>query len=258
MPRKSELSRSLSFIRYKTLASLQVESARTYAGFLWWVLEPLANMLVYYLVFSVILPRGTDNYVAFLFAGLIPWRWFQATVMRGSNSILSAKSLMQQVYLPKIVFPAVTFLTDTFKFLVIFVLLLLFFLFGGFPVGVHYLALPLIIVVQALLIAALTLLFAAITPFLPDLRVVLENLVRLWFFLSGVFYDIDMFSERAQVYLRLNPMAVLLESYRAVFLDGVWPDMMRLGVFGALSLVLLGVGTWILFRFDYAYPKLKL
>jgi lipopolysaccharide transport system permease protein len=178
--------------------------------------------------------------------------------MRGSNAILSAKSLMQQVYLPKIVFPAVTFFTDTFKFLVVFVLLVLFFVVGGFPVGWHYLALLFVLAVQALLVASLAVLFAAVTPFLPDLRVVLENVVRLWFFLSGVFYDIDIFSEQAQVYLRLNPMAVLLESYRTIFLEGALPDLLRLGVFGVLSAALLGLGVWILFRFDYAYPKLKL
>ncbi len=255
---RSELARACSFVFYKTYASLRVEAERTYIGILWWVLEPLASLLVYYLVFSVILKRGTENYVAFLFVGLVPWRWFQATVMRGAAAILSAKSLMQQVYLPKLVFPAVTFLTDTFKFLVVFTLLLVVVVAWGFPVGAAYFALPMMLLVQGLLVAALTTLAAATTPFLPDLRLILQNLLRLWFFLSGVFYDIDVFPPATQVYLRLNPMAVLLESYRAVLLDGRWPDLFRLGVIGLLSALVLAAAMALTLRYDHVYPKLKL
>lgn len=256
--RRSELKRHLSLVFYKTYADLKAESERTYVGFIWWIIEPLASMLVYYLVFSVILERGGENYVAFLFMGVVPWRWFQTTVMHGSSSIISGRGLMQQVHLPKIVLPVVTLLSDTAKFSVVFLLLLIYVAVAGLPVGAPYLALPLVLAVQFLLVASLTLLTAAVTPFLPDLRFVLQNLIRLWFFLSGVFYDLEIFSEQAQEYLRLNPMAVLLEGYRDIMLDSVWPDLARITVIGALSFLLLLFSIWILRRFDHVYPKLKL
>lgn len=255
--RREPIQRYLSLIYYKTYADLRAESERTYVGFLWWIVEPIVSMAVYYLVFSVILNRGGEDYVAFLFAGVVPWRWFQTTIMRGSSSILSARGLMQEVYLPKMVLPVVALLVDTFKFLVVLVLLLAFVLISGHPVTSAYLALPLLLLTELLVIGALTLFAAALIPFVPDLRVVLQNLLRLLFFLSGVFYDLDRFSPEAQHWLRLNPMAVLLESFRQVLLEGEWPNLVRVGAFAAGALVILVAALWLLRRYDYVYPKLK-
>lgn len=257
VPRRRPLARYLSLIAYKTYADLRTESERTYAGFVWWIVEPVLSMAVYYLVFGVIMKRGTPDYVQFLFVGLVPWRWLHTTVMHGSNSILAERSLMQQVYLSKLVFPSVSVLTDTFKFLVVFLLVLGFVWISGFPPNAAYLALPMVLVVQFLLVSALAILFASVGPLVPDIRIVLDNVVRLWFFLSGVFYDLDRFSPEAQYYLRMNPMAVLLESYRDILLHGRWPDFVRLGWFSLLSLVILAIGIGIVRRYEYVYPKLR-
>ena len=256
-PRRRPLARYLSLIGYKTYADLRTESARTYAGFVWWIVEPVLSMAVYYLVFAVIMQRGTPNFVQFLFVGLVPWRWLHTGVMHGANAILSERSLMQQVYLSKLVFPVVSVLTDTFKFLVVFLLVFGFVWISGFPPNVTYLALPVVLGVQFLLISGLAVLFGGLGPLIPDIRIVLDNVVRLWFFLSGVFYDLDRFSESAQTYLRLNPMAVILESYRGILLDGVWPDFQRLGWFALLSLCILAVGVAVIRHYEYVYPKLR-
>lgn len=246
-----------NLVLYKTYAELRTESERTYVGFIWWVVEPVLSMCVYYLVFQVILDRGTENFVAFLFVGLVPWRWLSTTIMHGANAILGERSLMQQVYLSKLVFPLVSVLTDTFKFLVVMILVLAFVLISGFEVGVFYLALPVVLVVQFLLTLGLTILFAALTPFLPDLRIVLNNLIRLWFFLSGIFWDVKIFSDQMQYYLRLNPMTVIIESYRDILLYGSWPDLERLLLIGGVGVLLCIGAILVLHRYNYVYPKLQ-
>lgn len=254
-----ELRRTASLVLYKASAYLRAESERTYAGFVWWILEPALSMLVYYLVFSFLLDRGGPEYVAFLLVGIVTWRWFQSTILRGANAIVSAKTLMQQVYVPKLVFPLATLLSDTFKFGIVFLLLLVGLALTGFPVATGALvALPLVLGVELLLVTALTVLAAGAVPFLPDLRIVLQNLLRLWFFLSGVFYDLEIFPERAQFWLRLNPMAVILESYRGVLLEGEWPDVPRLLAIAAGATVLVALVVWGVTRSDYVYPKLRL
>lgn len=255
--RRSEIKRYLSLILYKTYADLRTESERTYVGFIWWIVEPVLSMLVYYVVFSVILSRGGPDYVAFLFAGLIPWRWFQVSILHGSNSVLSERGLMQQVYLPKIVFPAVTFLIDTAKFLVVFILLMVFFIVVGYPLGVYSLALLPLLGTQALFILSLTVLAGSCAPFVPDIRIALQHFIRLWFFLSGVFYDLDVFSEPMRSYLNLNPMAVILKSYRAVLIEGTSPDFSSLATIAGISILLLALGWTVIFKLDYAYPKMR-
>jgi len=254
---RSRWSRYRDLVLYKTYAELRTESERTYVGFLWWIVEPVLSMFVYYLVFQVIMQRRTEDYVAFLFVGLVPWRWLATSVTHGASSILSERSLMQQVYLSKLVFPTVSLLTDTFKFLVVFVLVLAFVVISGFGVGPQYLALPLVLVVQLFLITGLTTLAAAVTPFLPDIRIVLSNLIRLWFFLSGVFWDVKSFSAEMQHYLRLNPMTVVIESYRDILLYDSWPAVGKLLMIGALGLLGCAAATVVVRRFDFVYPKLQ-
>jgi lipopolysaccharide transport system permease protein len=255
--RRNHLRRNVALLFYKAYADLRAEAERTYVGFLWWVVEPVASMIVYYVVFSVILERGGPDYVSFLLAGVVPWRFFQTTILHGANSILSSRGLMQQVFLPKAILPSVDVLVDTFKFLVVFVLLALYMIVTAHPVTLAYFALPILIIVQFSLVAGLTLLAACVTPFIPDLRLVLQNLLRLLFFMSGVFYDLDRFSDQTQTYLRLNPMAVMLESYRTVLIDGQWPRFSPLASILAISLATVAAGFYLIHRLEYVFPKLQ-
>jgi len=246
-----------SLILYKTYSELRAESERTYIGYAWWGIEPILSMGVYFVVFKWILDRGTENYATFLIIGLVPWRWLSTSLQHGANAILSARSLMQQVYLPKLVLPIVSLLTDTFKFLVILVLLLVFLLFSSFPIGPYYLALPFVLAIQALLVGGLTFILAGAVPFLPDLRMVLENVVRLWLFLSGVFYPLEALPERLWIYFRMNPMLTIINSYRDILMYGRWPDFQALSVIAAGSLLLLAIGVALIHHNDYRYPKLQ-
>lgn len=257
-PPLSTLSRYVAIVLYMTYTELRAESERTYVGYLWWVAEPLVSLAVYYVVFGLVLIRSIDNYVAFLFVGLVPWRWLNSTLMHGSTSILAAKGLMRQVYLPKLIFPLVAILADSAKFLVVFLIVIGFVVISGFPVTWSYLLLPTIIVVQGLLITGATLVAAAVTPFLPDFRIVLENLVRLWFFLSGIFYEVSAFPDGVERVFRLNPMVSIIESYRTVLMHGGVPDVSALTLTGVVAACLCYVGARFVQTHDYSYPKLAL
>lgn len=117
-------------------------------GILWWILDPIIFMFIFYLVFDVLMLRGEPGFLAFLLTGLVTYQWFQNTVGAGTNSIQSGQGLMQQVYLPKVIFPLVYILTDLFKFSLIFILLLIFLWFSGRPPGITYLALPLLLLIE--------------------------------------------------------------------------------------------------------------
>ena len=80
-------SQYLSLVLYKTYAELRAESARTYIGFLWWIIEPIVDMATYYLVFAVLLRNRTEDFVPFLLIGLVSWKWFSVSVTMGADSI---------------------------------------------------------------------------------------------------------------------------------------------------------------------------
>jgi lipopolysaccharide transport system permease protein len=213
-------------------------------------------MAIYFLVFGVLFKRGTPDYVPFLFVGLIPWRWLSGSVQRGASSILNARSLMQQVYLPKIVLPTVSILSNAFKFLIVFLILITYLMIEGYRISTAYFALPLVIVAGLLWISALTFVFAAVVPFFPDLRIILDNMLRLVFFVSGIFFELRTMTPEHQSLLRLNPFAVLVEAFRDILLRGNWPLWEPLLLGSAASVIVIAVGWLWIARNDCIYPKL--
>lgn len=243
-------------ILYRAYSDLRQESERTYAGYLWWIIEPLAQLVVYYLVFGLLLRRRGPDFVALLVVGIVTWRWMQTATMSGADAISGGRALMQRVYLPKIVFPTVAILTTTFKFLVTFLLVLVFLWLSGYGVSAAYVVLPCLFVIELSFIAAVTYISAAVVPFLPDLRIVLDNALRLLFFLSGVFYPGSALPEGFRPYFYLNPMATLIDAYRDVLLHGQWPPAWPLVAVGLFSSAGVLAGSYLLARYDYVYPKL--
>ena len=250
------MQRTLDVIRYQVRAELQAEMDRAYFGLIWWILEPVLYMLVFYVVFSMLFDRGGPDFVPFLLCGLVAWRWFDASVRGGASSILLNGSLMNQVYLPKLIFPAVTVIANTIKFFIILAILLLFLLFYGIEPSVSWLALPILVAVQFLVVLVVSCFLALLVPFFPDLNILITNAMTLLLFLSGVFFSIYDLPEKAHFWFFMNPMAVLIAAYRDVLISHRWPNWLQLGwvmvgclVFGALVL-------WLAKRYDRVYPKL--
>jgi lipopolysaccharide transport system permease protein len=113
-----------------------------------------------------------------------------------------------------------------------------------------------VIATQLLLILAITCLVSAMVPFLPDLRQVLENLLLVFLFLSGVFIDFAQYPEKIKKILYLNPMAILISMYRKVLLEGGSPDWDKLLSIFFFSILTFLLAHWILRRYDRIYPKI--
>jgi lipopolysaccharide transport system permease protein len=248
----------IDLIWYKAYADLRVEASRGYLGILWWVLEPLLFMSVFYIVFGIQFQRGGEGYVAFLLVGLVVWRWFDNTMKLGANALIWNQGLMQQVYVPKVVFPTVTVVTNTVKFLFALATLLAFLLLYGIDPGSTWLLLPGLLAIQLLFIVAMTWLVSAIVPFLPDIRVVIDSGLLLLFFMSGIFFDLESLPMQLAAYLRLNPMAILIESYRKILIQGAWPDWGMLGVVVVFSVIVLLVSLRLHVRYDRQFTKIDL
>lgn len=246
----------MELIWYKTLAEMRAEAARAYLGFLWWIVEPVLYMIAFYIVFALVFQRGGEGYVPFLLCGLVVWKWFGSAVGFCANSIPSNAGLMSQVYVPKYIFPSVVLLSTTIKFLVILLIFMLFLVIYGISPSVTWVSLLAIIAIQFLFTAAVSGLVASMVPIVPDIKLILDNVLMLLFFLSGVFFDISVAPEQIQFYLMLNPVAVIIDAYRAVLLDGEWPDVQNLAVVLSLTVVALLCVGMIFKRYDRVYPKI--
>lgn len=249
-------SRYTSFIWYRSVAQLRSESSRAYLGYLWWVLEPLLYLAVFYVVFGVVFQRGDENYLAQLLIGLVVWKWFDGAVRSAVDVIQQNAGLIDKVYIPKAIFPLICTTTNAIKFMLVFLLLLLFLMFFGGGGNSYWALLPVLVLVQLLLVVSSACLVAAITPFLPDIRILLDKMMTLLFFLSGVFYSAAVIPSDYLLFFQLNPMFSLIELYRSVLIEQQMPQLFPTLYILVLAALLLTAGLTLLRRYDRVYPRL--
>lgn len=244
-----------SLVIQKTKADLIAETRRGYLGILWWVIEPVIYMSVFYLIFVIVFNRGGENKVYFLLTGLVVWKWFSAAMMQSSTSILANEGLIRQVYIPKIVFPSMAIMSATMKFLIVFVMLIGFLLISGLSPAFSWISIFAVMLSQFLLMLSVGCVLSVFVPFFPDIKIIIENGLLLMFFMSGVFFDISTASPGVKTYLYLNPMVGIIENYRNVLLHNAWPDWSFLAIVIMASLVMLFVGVSLLIRYDRQFAK---
>ena len=247
---------AITLVFYKAYADLKAESTRSYLGFLWWLIEPVLYLFAFYILIVMVLERGGPDFVPFFLCGAVVWKWFDSGIKGGVHSISAQRGLLQVVYVPKYIFPMTAVISSTMKFMPLIVSFLVFLVIYGAPFRPSWFALPFIFVTQLLLILSLSILVSAISPFLPDIKVAIDNGIMLLFFISGIFFDINEVNEPLRSYLLINPMANLIDEYRNVLMRGQGPDIERLVVTAFASLIVASLALLLLKRLDKKYSKL--
>lgn len=241
---------------YQAWCHLRLEAERLYIGYLWWAVEPLLETALLYVVFGAILASPIEHHLSFLLCGLVSWRWFAQGVMRSAPAILHNQPLAMQVFVPKLVFPAAVLLADTAKFTVGLAVLFAFLAFDGFRPSAAWAAFPVVLLVQFLVIAAVSLAIAALVPFFRSLLVGLDVGLRFAMFASGVFFDLSRVHEPLRDWLTLNPMAVVVCAWRQVLMQNAAPDWTALAAVTAAALATLAASFAFVARRELLYPRL--
>jgi lipopolysaccharide transport system permease protein len=242
-------------IFYRAYAELKAEAQLNYMGYVWWVLEPLLNTVLFYIILVAVLEQSTAGAISFVLVGSVTWQWTSSSVLSASNSIFDAGGMLKHIYLPKVVLPLIALVVSTWKFLFIFVLLLVWLWTMGHAPSPAYGALPVLLVLQLALIAAIGLPIAAIIPYFPDARITVDAGLRMLMLISGIFFSIKKVPGTYHDLFYLNPMAVLIESYRQVLLEGHWPRPALLVYVAVFSLVSLVITAFLYRRIDRSVVK---
>ncbi len=101
----SDIRSRRRLVRYLVQADVRKRGADTLLGNIWWVLDPLLQMLVYVIFITIIVPRTQPDYPLFIFSVILPWKWFSASVSDATTSIVRQDALIKQIQFPKIVLP---------------------------------------------------------------------------------------------------------------------------------------------------------
>lgn len=248
--------RFLELLWFSAYAELKAESARSYLGFLWWLLEPAMFMAVFWVVFGLVMGNRDPDFIPFLLIGLTFWQWLKSCISHGSHSIWLNIPMMRQVRLPVLLFPLTAVVSDTIKFSFVFTVLLAILWTMGYGPWWGYAALPLVFAVLLMLACACSLIAAALVPFVPDVRFVIENSLMALMFVSGVVFSLEGLGEPYRSWMALNPVVGIIESARDILMRGKWPDWGLLLQASAGSMLVLLFACVLIVRLAPRYPKL--
>jgi lipopolysaccharide transport system permease protein len=196
-------------------------------GFLWSFINPLLMLLIYGVVFGYVLAgsraKTVEPYFLFLFCGILPWTWFQASIAEGAGSLIAGGNLIKKVLFPAEILPAVTVFANFVQFLLGLPILLAFLVYEG-KLSVTALLLPLPILVQLVFTLGLALLVSALTVHFRDLQSILAHVLHLWFFATPVIYAYVETAGRLRSVLKFNPLTHVVVSYQQMLFDGRFTD----------------------------------
>jgi lipopolysaccharide transport system permease protein len=215
-------------------------------------------MVVFSVIFTRIVrvPTGDTPYPIFSYTALLPWTFFATAVGFAVPSLVNNMTLVTKVYLPREIFPLAAVGASFVDFLVAAVVFVGMMVVYRVQLGVTFLALPLLIVIQILLTLGVVLFAAAVNVYYRDVRFIVPLGLQLWMYATPVIYDVSLVPERFRSLYMLNPMAGLIEAYRAVTLRGVWPDWNTLGPAAALSALVFVLGYLYFKRVEWQFADI--
>ena len=247
------LNQSLTLVDTMARFHLKGEARQYFLGYLWWILEPLLYVAVFYVVFEKLLQNRQPDFLYFLIVGKLSFIWFSKSVNQASNSLVMNKGLIAQVYLRKELLPMAVIHQGFYRQVVIFAFLLILLLVGGYAPGSAWLWLIPIALIQALLVTGCGMLAALLVCLQRDFRFVVQMGTLFLLFMSGVFWDINAIADETarQWLLRLNPVAALIDAYRQVLMLGAQPNRSTLTWALFEAIVLMGLATWLYRRLQF-------
>lgn len=232
-----------------TLREIQIRYKQSILGIAWAILQPVAMMLAFYLVFHSILnlSAGGRPFLLFYYSGVLLWTFFSNSLTRAIPSLEANAPLIRKIYFPREFFPMSSVLGAFFDFLMGAVVLvgLMIYYHSEVPLTPYFLYVVPILAVQMVFTFGLCFFASAVNVYYRDIRHALPFLIQIWMFVSPVVYDASEVAQRfgrfESIYY-LNPMAGIIVNFRRVLLDGAAPDLGYLGIAAVGSILLFAVG----------------
>lgn len=253
--RISTFGNQLQLISTLTLRDLKVNYDRSFLGFAWTLASPILQLGVLYIVFHIILQLGGPKYPAYVFIGLLGYGWFQGSAVASCMAVIRSPELILRPEFPRWVLPILSITVGAVQFTLALPLAFFFAFMVGADFGMAIFFLPLIAVLQSFVLVPLAFSAAALNSHYRDVQQIIQVVTLLFFFLTPIFYSrADIPADLGWI-ISLNPMAYIVDAYRAAILGSDWPPLSHL--LNALLFIGLGspLAVWLYFRMSYRFVE---
>jgi lipopolysaccharide transport system permease protein len=223
-----EPSRGLAFVDLRALwqyrellyflvwRDIKVRYKQTVLGVAWVILQPLASMALFTMLFGVLLnaPSGDVPYPIFAYAGLLPWNYFSAALTRSSQSVVQSANLVTKIYFPRLVIPISAVLSSLVDFLVSSAVFAVLMVLYRVPLTPRVLVLPALVLLALVTALGFGLWLSALNVRYRDVSYLVPFMVQIWMYATPVVYASTLIPEAYRFLLSLNPMTGVVEGFR--------------------------------------------
>jgi lipopolysaccharide transport system permease protein len=227
-----------------TVRTVRARYQQSVLGGVWAVLQPAATVAIFTIIFTRFVPIDTGGipYVVFSYSAMVPWMLFSTSITDMVDSLVGNMNLIGKIYFPREVLPLAALFARLLDFIIAESILILLMIYYQMPVFITgWLLLPFILFIQLVLALGIGFLGAALNVFYRDMRHLFVLVLQLWLYASPIIYPVTAVPERFQTLYFLNPMAGIIEAYRAVLLYEQMPGT-YLGLSAIISLLILVIG----------------
>lgn len=252
-----DIKKYYKYIIYATKSNLKSEVANSYLNWLWWILDPLCFMLVYTFIVQIVFKTSEPYLPVFVLIGLTAWNFFNTTVMSSVKLVANNKSIVTKVYIPKYVLVLIKMFTNLIKMFISWGLILIMMLIFKVPYTLYMLQFLPVLVVLFILSFGIANILMHFGVFVEDLSNVMTIVLKLTFYLSGIFYAIStrVPAPYNRILLNLNPIALIIDSFRKTFLSANLINYRMLGIWLIIGIVLSIIGIKTIQKYENSYAK---
>lgn len=256
-PSKLELPDFRELWEYKGLffflvrRDLQIRFQQTAIGFLWIALQPLIQMLIFYIILGVLVkvPTGNIPYHLFFLSAFVIWQFFSQVVNASAISLVGNIGIIVKSYFPRLALPLSSVAGAIVDFFVSFIVLVVFLLINGnYPISIRYLLVPILLLLTTIFASGVGLLFGALMVVFRDTKNLLGFILMMWMYATPIMFPVTLAPEKYRILFYLNPLTSLIDGFRwAVLMQGDLPKPIYLLVSFLIASIVWYCGA-IVFR----------
>jgi lipopolysaccharide transport system permease protein len=238
-----------SFIFGSVKREFQSKYRNSLLGAAWTLINPLAMIIVYTMIFSQIMHSklpgidGSFAYSIYLCAGILTWGLFAEIVSRAQNTFLEHANLLKKLSFPRLCLPVIVVTNAMVNFFIVFGLFSIFLLISGNFPGLVYLALFPVLAILIVFAIGLGISLGVLNVFFRDVGQLFGIVIQFWFWLTPIVYPISILPETMRSLMSYNPMANLINAFQDILVTGKWPIWQSLlpVTIVAIALCILGM-----------------
>jgi len=253
----NNIKKYFKYAVYSAKADLKSEVANSYLNWLWWLLDPICFMLIYTFIVKIVFKSSEPNFAVFVFIGLTAWDYFSKNIRSSVKIVSNNKAIVSKIYIPKYILVLQKSFVNAFKMMISWLLIFIMMIIFNVPFTLNLLYIIPILITLYIVTFGMCCILLHFGIFVEDLANVTEIVLKLLFYLSGIFYMISTRVPKPYNHFLLdfNPVAFLIDCFRKCILYANHPHLSYLVIWFIMGCLFSVIGISVIHKYENSYAK---